>query len=206
MIKFETIEHLLEVQLKDIFSAEAQLAKALPKIGNAAANTILQKTIANHLLETQKHIIRLKKISDKMKVNLVGNKCKAMEVLIEGCKEAMDVEGNSYLIDVGIIAAVQKIEQFEMSAYASAIILTEKTAHSEVLKLLKESYKEESAAYENLSSICKNDILAKYSESEKYGNDQRDDESDGYSESARKSERSYRKDSSRKTSTTKSKR
>jgi ferritin-like metal-binding protein YciE len=166
MTTFNTIENLLEDQLKDIYSAESQLTKALPKLARAVSNATLQKALTAHLQETQGQVVRLEKIAEKMKINLIGKKCKAMEGLVAECAEAMEAGGDEYLIDAGIVAAAHRVEHYEMSAYESAIALSEKAGLEDVAKLLRDSHKEEINASEKLCTICNEELFTSFEEAD----------------------------------------
>jgi ferritin-like metal-binding protein YciE len=104
-----TLEELLEDQLKDLYSAETQLVKALPKMAKAASDETLRDAIESHLEETKSHVERLNKIGKSLGLTLTGKKCAAMEGLIEEGKECMEEDGPEALIDLGIIAAAQRV-------------------------------------------------------------------------------------------------
>jgi len=159
MMKIPTIAKLLEDQLKDIHSAEAQLVKALPKMAKKASSSELKQAITSHLEETRHHVERLDQIGQTMGVRLSGKKCKAMEGLIEEGAEVIEAEGPGSVIDAALIAAAQRVEHYEMSAYGSARALASHLGHDDIVQLLQETLDEESAADEKLSSISEEEIL-----------------------------------------------
>lgn len=150
----DTTEELLQEQLKDLFSAENQLTKALPRMAKGANSPPLKAAFEKHLRETQVHVQRLEKAAQQMDFSLRGKKCKGMEGLIEEGKEALDEDGEEALVDAGIIAAAQKVEHYEVSAYGSARALAERLGLAQVAKLLQQNLDEESAADEKLTQIC----------------------------------------------------
>lgn len=166
MTTFNSIEGLLEDQLKDIYSAENQLTKALPKLAKSVRNATLQKALTAHLQETQSQLVRLEKIAEKMKIRLTGKKCKAMEGLLAEGVEAMEADGDENLIDAAIVAAAHRVEHYEMSAYESAIALSEKAGLDYVTKLLRDSQKEEISASEKLCEICNEELLTNFEEAD----------------------------------------
>ena len=119
-MKLSSIDKLLEDQLKDIFSAENQLVKALPKMAKKASAQGLKDAITSHLEETKHHVERLNEIGQSLGIKLSGKKCKAMEGLVEEGAEVLEADGAGPLIDWALIAAAQRVEHYEISAYGSA--------------------------------------------------------------------------------------
>jgi ferritin-like metal-binding protein YciE len=160
MMKIPTIAKLLEDQLKDIYSAEGQLVKALPKMAKKASSPELKEAITSHLEETRQQVERLGQIGQTLGIKLSGKKCKAMEGLIEEGAEVLEAEGPGAVIDAALIAAAQRVEHYEMAAYGSARALASHLGHDEVVELLQETLDEESAADEKLTTICEEEILS----------------------------------------------
>ncbi len=158
-MKLPTIAKLLEDQLKDIYSAETQLVKALPRIAKKASSRGLKEAIASHLEETKHQVERLDEIGQALSVKLTGKKCKAMAGLIEEGAEILEAEGPGPVIDAALIAAAQRVEHYEISAYGSARALAGRLGHDEVVDLLQETLNEESAADEKLTSISEEEVL-----------------------------------------------
>jgi ferritin-like metal-binding protein YciE len=159
-MKIDSLDKLLEDQLKDIYSAETQLVKALPKLAKACSSDTLKECFTTHLEETQGQVERLTKIAEMLEVKLTGKKCAAMEGLIEEAKEVLDADGPEDVIDAALIIAAQKVEHYEISAYGSARTLAEHLGHEEVVNLLQETLEEEEAADEKLTNISIEEILA----------------------------------------------
>jgi ferritin-like metal-binding protein YciE len=153
-MKLPTIEKLLEDQLKDLYSAENQLVKALPKIAKASTSEGLKEAFTSHLEETRGQVGRLEKVAKILGFKPTGKKCAAMEGLLEEGKEAMEAEGPDGIIDLALIAGAQRVEHYEISAYGSARALAEQLGHTEVVELIQESLDEESAADEKLTGIA----------------------------------------------------
>ena len=158
-MKIPSIEKLLEDQLKDLYSAENQLVKALPKLAKAASADGLKEAITAHLEETRRQVERLEEIAKLTGFKLTGKKCVAMEGLIEEGKEIMEADGPAALIDLALIAGAQKVEHYEISAYGSARALAEELGHSDVAALLQETLDEESAADEKLTGIALDEVM-----------------------------------------------
>jgi ferritin-like metal-binding protein YciE len=158
-MKLPTIAKLLEDQLKDLYNAETQLVKALPKMAKRAASRGLKEAITSHLEETKHQVERLDEIGQTLGIRLAGKRCKAMEGLIEEGAEALEAEGPGPVIDAALIAAAQRVEHYEISAYGSARALAEQLGHQDVVELLQETLDEESAADEKLTSLSEEEIL-----------------------------------------------
>jgi ferritin-like metal-binding protein YciE len=158
-MKIPSIAKLLENQLKDMYSAETQLVKALPKLAKKAASTELKNAFTSHLEETKNHVERLTEIGQILGLKMTGKKCKAMEGLVEEGAEVLEAEGPGPVIDAALIAAAQRVEHYEISAYGSARALATQLGHENVADLLQETLDEESAADEKLNSICEEEIL-----------------------------------------------
>jgi len=154
-----TVAKLFEDQLKDIYSAETQLVKALPKMARKAKSRGLKRAITSHLEETKHQVERLDQIGQSLGIKLTGKKCKAMEGLIEEGAEVLDAEGPEPVIDAALIMAAQRVEHYEISAYGSARAFAGQLGHHDVVELLQESLREESAADLRLSSLSEEEIL-----------------------------------------------
>jgi ferritin-like metal-binding protein YciE len=158
-MKVPTVEKLLEDQLKDIYNAEKQLIKALPKMAKAANGENLRDAFTSHLEETREQVNRLDQVGKMLGMKLTGKKCKAMEGLIEEGQEALEMEGPDGIIDTALVAAAQKVEHYEISAYGTARALAERLGHNRVAKLLDTTLEEESATDEKLTQICQSESL-----------------------------------------------
>jgi ferritin-like metal-binding protein YciE len=158
-MKMPTLAKLLEDQLKDLYSAENQLVKALPKMAKKSSDKSLKGAFASHLEETKHHVERLDQIGQALDIKLSGKKCKAMEGLVEEGSEVLEAEGPGPIIDSALIAAAQRVEHYEISAYGTARTLAEHLGHADVVELLQETLEEESAADEKLTSISEDEIL-----------------------------------------------
>jgi ferritin-like metal-binding protein YciE len=158
-MKLSTIDKLFEDQLKDIYSAENQLVKALPKMAKKASSAGLKEAITSHLNETKHQVERLNEIGEALGIKISGKKCKAMEGLIAEGAEVIEAEGPGPVIDAALIAAAQRVEHYEISAYGTARTLAEQLGHDDAVSLLQQTLDEESAADEKLTSLCEDEIL-----------------------------------------------
>src|SRR3954470_2078937 len=109
-MKMKSLEDLLVDQLKDLYSAENQLVKALPKMAKAASNTDLKAGFEEHLEQTRGQVARLETICEQLGVTPRGKKCAAMEGLVEEGKELLEEDAEPGVLDAGLIAAAQKVE------------------------------------------------------------------------------------------------
>ncbi|MGB5107759.1 MAG: ferritin-like domain-containing protein [Candidatus Zixiibacteriota bacterium] len=153
-MKLNHLSDVLKVQLKDLYSAEQQLTKALPKMAHRATNSELKSALANHLRETVDHVGRLERIAEIMDVPLNGHTCKAMKGLIVESEEILDADGDTAALDAGIIAAAQRVEHYEMAAYGTAREFAELIGEKEVAGLLATTLDEEMQADRTLSQVA----------------------------------------------------
>ena len=130
------IEDLLTDEIKDLFSAEKQLIKALPKMIAGARDPELKAGFKAHLEETKEQSERLLKIAELLDIKASGKVCKGMEGLIEEGSEALSATGPAVLLDLGIIAAASRVEHYEIAGYTSAISLAEALGQTEAVKAL----------------------------------------------------------------------
>lgn len=157
----ETMQDLLIHQLQDIYSAEQMLTKALPKMQEKASTEELATAFREHLAETKHQVARLDQVFKILGEQPGGVTCKAMEGLIEEADEILDEDGNESVIDAGIIAAAQRVEHYEVSAYGSAKAFAALLGLSDVVQLLNESQQEETAADKKLSLIATTEVNAR---------------------------------------------
>jgi ferritin-like metal-binding protein YciE len=153
-MKLTSLEELLHDELKDVYSAESQLVKALPKMAKAATDEDLKDAFRSHLEETRGQVERLDEIASILGVKLTGKKCKAMEGLVEEGKEIMEEDGEETIIDLALISAAQRVEHYEISAYGSLRAIAEFMGKTDIVNLLQETLDEESAADEKLTGIA----------------------------------------------------
>jgi ferritin-like metal-binding protein YciE len=148
---------LLQDELKDLYSAENQIIKALPKMIKAAVSPDLKRAFERHLEETRHQVERLDQIGGEMEIKLTGKKCKGMEGLIEEGKEAIE-ELDEENIDAGLIGAAQKVEHYEIAGYGTARTHAEMLGFKRVAKLLQQTLDEEGAADKKLTALAESVI------------------------------------------------
>jgi ferritin-like metal-binding protein YciE len=141
-------------ELSDLYSAEKQLTKALPKMAKAAESDQLKEAIESHLKETEEHVDRLEQVFQSLDEKLKRKTCAAMEGLVEEASELLQEQKGKSSIDAAIIAAAQKVEHYEIASYGTVRAWAERMGHKEAVELLNETLKEESAADEKLTGIA----------------------------------------------------
>ena len=152
------LEELLVDELKDLYSAENQIVKALPKMAKAASAPELKRAFERHLEETRRQIERLNQIAEALDVRLTGKKCKGMEGLIEEGKEIMEEDLDENAIDAGLIGAAQKVEHYEIAGYGTARTHASLLGYNKVAKLLQQTLDEEGATDKKLSQLAESII------------------------------------------------
>jgi len=149
----KTIDDLLADEIKDLYSAEKQLTKAIPKMAKGSTDPQLRAAFEGHLKETENQVARLEKVAEILQIKPTGKKCAGMEGVIEEGAEALEEEGDEKVLDLGIIGAGCRVEHYEIAGYMTSIVLAEQLRESEVVKLLQQSLAEEQAAETKLRSI-----------------------------------------------------
>ena len=152
--KITTLEDLYTDMLKDLYSAEKQLVKALPKMAKAAQSSDLQKAFQNHLKQTEGHVERIERIFSDMDGSPRGKKCAAMEGLVEEGSELLQEDIDPNVLDAGLIAAAQKVEHYEIASYGTVRAWAERLGKTRAVQLLQQTLDEESAANEKLTQIA----------------------------------------------------
>jgi ferritin-like metal-binding protein YciE len=153
-----TLEDLLVEQVRDLYDAEKQLVRALPKLAKAASSDDLQRAIEGHLEETKNQVSRLERIFQELDQPAKGKPCKAMKGLVEEGGEAAENDSPEPLTDLAIIAAAQRVEHYEISAYGTAKAIALQLGQETVASLLEETEDEEKAADAKLTDIA-SDLL-----------------------------------------------
>ena len=118
-MKLDTLEQLYINELRDLYSAENQLLKALPKMAKGASSPELKDAFEKHLEQTKGHIERLEQIFQQLDENPKGKTCHGMKGLIEEGSEILKEDGEDSVLDAGIIVAAQKVEHYEIASYGS---------------------------------------------------------------------------------------
>jgi ferritin-like metal-binding protein YciE len=153
-MKLKSLHDLLVDELKDLYSAENQLLKALPKMAKAASNPELRAGFEEHLEQTRGHVKRLEQACQQLEVTPKGKKCAAMEGLIEEGKELIEEDASPSVLDAGLIAAAQKVEHYEIASYGTVCTWANLLGFDEVASLLGETLGEEKATDEKLTTLA----------------------------------------------------
>jgi ferritin-like metal-binding protein YciE len=127
-----TLHDLFLDELRDLYSAEKQLVKALPRMIKKASSGELSRGLQKHLEQTQEQVKRLEQAFADLSVPARAKKCKGMEGLIEEGAEILEHEGDADVIDAGIIGAAQKVEHYEIAAYGTVVAQEKTMGHSTV--------------------------------------------------------------------------
>ena len=157
-MELETLKDLYLHELKDLFSAEQQLVKALPKMAKAASNKELAGGFQAHLEQTKEHAQRLQQILTSHKATTRGPKCKGMEGIVTEGAEMIEEEADDEVKDAGLISAAQRVEHYEMAGYGTALAYAELLGDQEGAKLLQTTLEEERQTDQKLSKLAKSAI------------------------------------------------
>jgi ferritin-like metal-binding protein YciE len=141
-------------ELKDIYNAENQILKALPKMIKSASNEKLKAAFEEHLEVTRAQVERLDGLFEKLDERAKGKTCKAMKGLIEEGKEMMEEKADPDVMDAGLIAAAQRIEHYEIAAYGTARTYAKMLGDEEAAKLLQKTLDEEGQTDKLLSKLA----------------------------------------------------
>ena len=154
MAKKQSVKDLLEDEIKDLYSAEKQLTKAIPKMAKGSHDDSLAKAFNQHLRETEEQVVRLEEVGRLLDIKPSGKKCEGMEGVIKEGAEALEEEGEALILDLGIIGAGSRVEHYEMAGYMTAIGLAERLGAAKAVSLLQKSLAEEQAAEQTLRKIA----------------------------------------------------
>ena len=157
--KMTSLDELYVDQLKDLYSAESQLIKALPKMAKTAGSSDLRNAFEEHLNQTKHQAERIERIfSERGNGSPKGKKCVAMEGLIEEGKEIMQEDMEEAVMDAGLIAAAQKVEHYEIASYGTARAWAQQMGYDRDADLLQQTLEEESTANEKLTQIAESHV------------------------------------------------
>jgi len=158
MATLKTLDDLFVHGLKDIYSAEKQLVKALPKMAKAASSEKLRAGFEEHLEQTRGHVERLETIFKALDASTRGVKCAAMEGLVEEGAEMIGEDAEPAVRDAGLIAAAQKVEHYEIASYGTLAAFAELLGHSDAVELLRQTLAEEKETDEKLTQLAESEI------------------------------------------------
>lgn len=164
--KLNSLDDLLMHELGDLYDAEKRLAKALPKMAQAARNEQLAEAFRDHLRETEGQIARLEEIFGILEEEPAGETCEAMKGLIKEGDEIIAAKGDSAVRDAALIGAAQRVEHYEIAGYGTARTIARQLGQEDVAELLQETLDEESAADEKLTTIAERSVNEEAARSE----------------------------------------
>jgi ferritin-like metal-binding protein YciE len=157
-MKLDTLQKLYTEELRDLYNAENQLLKALPKMAKAASSEDLKDAFEKHLEQTKGHVKRLEQVFEELDERPKGKTCRAMKGLIEEGSEILQQEGEESVLDAGIIVAAQKVEHYEIAGYGSARTFAHLLGQNKAAELLQATLDEESETNELLNRLAKSTI------------------------------------------------
>ncbi len=149
-----TVKDLLVDEIKDLYSAEKQLIKAISRMAKGAKAPALKEAFQTHLEETKGQVMRLEQVAQILAISPTGKKCSGMEGVIQEGAEALEEEGDQTVLDLGLIGAGSRVEHYEMAGYVTAISLAKRMGAKNVVDLLSQTLSEEQAAEKKLRAIA----------------------------------------------------
>ncbi|MBA3445461.1 MAG: ferritin-like domain-containing protein [Gemmatimonadales bacterium] len=152
-MSLDSLEKLFLEELKDVYNAEKQILRALPKMAKAAESPELEKAFTQHLKETQGQVQRLERVFKELGQAARGKKCKGMEGLLEEGKDVLEEDGEPAVIDAALIASAQRVEHYEIAAYGCLRTYANLLGYSEAERLLSQNLQEEEAADKKLTQL-----------------------------------------------------
>jgi ferritin-like metal-binding protein YciE len=153
-MKLDTLNKLYIEELRDLYSAENQLLKALPKMAKGASSAELKQAFEDHLEETKGHVERLEEIFKALDESPKGKTCHGMKGLVEEGSEILKEEGDESVLDAGIIAAAQKVEHYEIASYGTVRTFATLLGEEEAADLLQQTLDEEGEADKRLNELA----------------------------------------------------
>jgi ferritin-like metal-binding protein YciE len=150
----KTMQDFFIHELSDIYSAEKQLAKALPRLARASENKELSRAFDKHLEETRGQIERIDQIVEQLDIRLKRIKCQGMEGLVDEAREIIETVPQGALRDAALIAGAQKAEHYEIASYGTLCALAKQLGHQDAAKLLDQTLQEEKATDQKLTELA----------------------------------------------------
>ena len=158
MPNMNTLNDLFIDELKDLYSAERQLLKAIPRMMKGTTSDELRSAFETHLEQTEGHVERLEQVFERIEASPRGKKCKAMEGLVEEGEEVLDMEGDGDVLDAAIIGAAQRVEHYEIAAYGTACAHAKALGYDDLASILGQTLQEEEETDKLLTQIAESGI------------------------------------------------
>ncbi len=181
----ESLRDVLIEELKDLYDAEKQLVKALPKMAKAASNEELKEAFESHLEETKGHVERLEQAFQLLEQKAKSKPCEAMKGLISEAQETMQEDFSEPLLDSAIICAAQKVEHYEIAGYGTLCAWARSMSLDDVADLLEQTLAEEKAADEKLTEVAGN-VMSEAAAAESSAEEEEEGETVGAGSAPRK--------------------
>ncbi len=156
-----SLQDLFVEQLQDLYSAEQQFSAAQAKVADAVSNSELKQSVTMHLEQTKEQIGRLEQIAEMLNLgSLTGKTCQAAKGLVAEADELLSEDGDPAVKDAGIIAALQRVEHYEMAGYGTVVAYAKRLGHEDAVPLLEQTLEEEKATDAMLSQLAETSINA----------------------------------------------
>lgn len=165
----KTLQDLFYEELEDLYDAEKQIVKALPKVAEAVASDELKNALEEHLEQTKEHVNRLEQVFRSIGREAKAKKCEGMKGLLEEGEKVISELDESPVRDAALIGAAQKVEHYEIAGYGTTRTFAQLLGHDEAVELLDETLEEEKEADEKLTDIAESDINIEAAEDEGEG-------------------------------------
>ena len=157
-MEMESLQDLLVEELKDLYNAESQLLKAMPRMAKKAKNQQLKAAFETHMKETEGQIDRLEQVFEALGEKAKGKKCHAMQGLLEEAKEVMGEDMDDDVMDAALIAAAQKVEHYEIASYGTVRTYAQLLGNKEAARLLQQTLDEEGKTDKLLTKLAESSI------------------------------------------------
>jgi ferritin-like metal-binding protein YciE len=157
-LKLESVQDLFLEELRDLYDAENQLLKALPKMAEAASAPALKMAFSQHWEQTKGHVGRLDRAFRELDVKPSGETCDAMKGLVKEGEEFIQAKGEPAVRDAGLIGAAQRVEHYEMAGYGTARTLAKRLGYQEIATMLQQTLEEEGEADKKLTTVAESEI------------------------------------------------
>ncbi len=160
-MSLNSLQDLFVEQLQDLYSAEQQFAEAQVKVADATASDELKQGIQMHIEQTKEQIGRLEQVAETLGLgSLKGKTCQAAKGLVAEANELLEEDGDAQVKDAGIIAALQRVEHYEMAGYGTVVAYARRLGHEDAVPLLEQTLEEEKATDAKLSQLAETSINA----------------------------------------------
>jgi ferritin-like metal-binding protein YciE len=183
-----SLQELYVEQLRDLYNAESQLVKALPKMAKAAQSEALRQGFEHHLEQTTGHVDRLEQIFSAMDESPKGRKCAGMEGLVKEGEEVIKEQSSSDALDAGLIASAQRVEHYEIAAYGTVRSFAKFLGEREAVDLLQQTLDEEKETDEKLTELSK-EVNARAMDAAQAAETEQESEEEGASRPPQRSKR-----------------